>query len=92
VDQKSSKYFLRKKYSNYTLTRLENFSATREGSFYSTAGTFVKVLKQWGLGYDKQYKKSLSIVPSIVYQGRYLPNTIFTKGPDQYVCGGESEA
>jgi hypothetical protein len=32
------------------LTRLETFQPQGGESFYSTAVTFVKVLKQWGLG------------------------------------------
>jgi hypothetical protein len=36
--------------TSYMLTRLETFQPQGGGSFYSTAVTFVKVLKQWGLG------------------------------------------
>jgi hypothetical protein len=35
--------------SPYTPTRLETFQPQGGESFYSTAVTFIKVLKQWGL-------------------------------------------
>jgi hypothetical protein len=40
--------------TSYTLTRLENFSSARGGIFLFTAMTFVKVLKQRGLGLKGQ--------------------------------------
>jgi hypothetical protein len=37
------------------LTRLEAFQPQGGKSFYSKAVTFVKVLKQWGLGLKKYF-------------------------------------